>query len=124
MGLVADDQVPVGLLELGLDVLVAAELVEAADGQRVLGEPVAGPGRFQSLSLVMISNGRWNRRSSSSCHCSTRLPGQTIRQRCRSPRAISSLMKQPGHDRLAGARVVGQQEAQRLAGQHLARRRR
>ena len=34
VGLVADDQVPVGLLELGLDVLVAAELVEAADGQR------------------------------------------------------------------------------------------
>ena len=25
-----------------------------------------------------------------------------------------------GHDRLAGARVVGEQEAQRLAGQHLA----
>ena len=41
-----------------------------------------------------------------------------MRQRCRSPRAISSLMSRPGHDRLAGARVVGQQEAQRLARQH------
>ena len=57
--------------------------------------------------------------TSSSCHCSTRLPGQTIRQRCRSPRSISSLMKQPGHDRLAGAGVIGQQEPQRLARQHL-----
>ena len=34
VGFVADDQVPVGLLELGLDVFVAAQLVEAADGQR------------------------------------------------------------------------------------------
>ncbi len=30
------------------------------------------------------------------------------------------LDEQAGHDRLAGAGVVGQQEAQRLAGQHLA----
>ena len=37
-------------------------------------------GYAQTL-LVMISKGRWNRLSSSSCHCSTRLPGQTIRQR-------------------------------------------
>ena len=47
VGLVADDQVPVGLLELGLDVLVAAQLVEPADGQGVLLEPVAGAGRFE-----------------------------------------------------------------------------
>ena len=36
VGFVADDQVPVGLLEFGLDVFVAAQLVEAADGQRSL----------------------------------------------------------------------------------------
>ena len=36
VGFVADDQVPVGLLELGLDIFVAAELVEPADGQRRL----------------------------------------------------------------------------------------
>ncbi len=47
VGLVADDEVPVGLLELGLDVSFAAQLVEAADGEGVLVEPVAGPGRFE-----------------------------------------------------------------------------
>ena len=48
-----------------------------------------------SLSLVRISKGSWNRRYSSSCHCSARLPGQTIRHRSRSPRATSSLINSP-----------------------------
>ena len=47
------------------------------------------------LSFVMISNRSWNRRDSSSCHCSARLPGQTTRQRSRSPRAMSSLIRSP-----------------------------
>ena len=47
MGFVADDEVPVGLFELCLYVIVAAEFVQAADGQRVLGEPVARPRRLQ-----------------------------------------------------------------------------
>ena len=73
-----------------------------------------------SLSFVMISNGKWKRRSSSSCHCSARLPGQTIMQRCRSPRTISSLMSSPVMMVLPDAGVVGQQVAEGLAGQHLA----
>src|SRR5207244_1707220 len=44
VGLVAYDQVPIGGLEPGLDVLVAAQVVEAADGQVDLGEGVAGAG--------------------------------------------------------------------------------
>lgn len=47
------------------------------------------------LSLVRISNGRLKRRYNSSCHCSARLPGQTTRQRWRSPRAINSFMRRP-----------------------------
>ena len=80
MGLVADDQVPVGLLQFGLGIFVPAERVEAANGQRTsLNQlPVLAASR---ASLVMISNGRWNWLSSSSCHCSTRLPGHTMRQR-------------------------------------------
>jgi len=46
-------------------------------------------------SFVSTSNRRWNLRNSSSCHCSARLPGVTIRQRFKSPRAISSLMNRP-----------------------------
>ena len=71
-----------------------------------------------SLSLVRISKGRWKRRYSSSCHCSARLPGQTIRQRLQVAAGDQLLDEQPGHDRLAGAGVVGEQEAQRLARQH------
>ena len=48
-----------------------------------------------SLSLVKISKGNPNRWCSSSCHCSTRFPGQTTRHLCRSPRAISSLIRSP-----------------------------
>ena len=44
--------------------------------------------------------------------------GATMRQRCRSPRTMQLLDVEAGHDRLAGAGVVGQQEAQRLARQH------
>ena len=46
-------------------------------------------------SLVSISKRRWNLWNSSSCHCSARLPGQTIMHRCTSPRMISSLMNRP-----------------------------
>ena len=71
-----------------------------------------------SLSLVRISKGRWKRRWSSSCHCSARLPGQTTRQRLQVAARDQLLDEQPGHDRLAGAGIVGEQEAQRLARQH------
>ena len=47
VGFVADNQIPVGLLELLLEVFVPAELVEATDDKVVLLEPVAGSGRFQ-----------------------------------------------------------------------------
>ncbi len=71
-----------------------------------------------SLSFVRISNGRLKRRYSSSCHCSARLPGQTMRQRLQVAAGDQLLDQQPGHDRLARAGVVGQQKAQRLARQH------
>jgi hypothetical protein len=46
VGLVADDEVPIGVLEFGLNVFVAAELVEPGDAERILAEPVAGAGGF------------------------------------------------------------------------------
>ena len=67
---------------------------------------------------------------SSRRHWSVRLAGVTISVRSTSPRNFSSLMRQPGHDRLAGARVVGDQEADaglgeqvRVDGIHLVRQR-
>ncbi len=49
MGLIHDDEIPIGLFERGLDVLVAAQLVQAADGQGVFQEPVARAGCFQGI---------------------------------------------------------------------------
>ncbi len=48
---------------------------------------------------------------SSRCHWNERLAGVTIRVRCTSPRAFSSLSRRPGHDRFSGAGVVGQEES-------------
>ena len=118
MGFVADDQVPVGLLQLGLDVLVAAELVEAADDQRVFVEPVSGAGRFE-LVIGHDLEGKWNRRSSLVLPLLDQVPGAHNEAPLQVASGDQLLDQQPGHDGLAGAGIVGQQEAQRLAGQHL-----
>jgi len=47
------------------------------------------------IARVTISKLRWNFSRISSCHCSTSIPGQTMRQRFTSPRTISSLMSRP-----------------------------
>ena len=46
-------------------------------------------------SFVKISNLKLNLNSSSSCHCSDKLPGDTIRQRFKSPLIINSLRSNP-----------------------------
>ena len=119
--LVADDEVPVGLLaSFACTSSLRLSLSRRQIDQVVLGEPVAGARRLELVVGQDLEGQAGTARYSSSCHCSTRLPGQTIRQRCRSPRSEQLLDEQPGHDRLARAGVVGQQEAQRLARQHLA----
>ena len=70
-----------------------------------------------SLSLVMISNGKWKRRSSSSCHCSTSIAGADDQAALQVPSDHQLLDQQAGHDRLAGAGIVGQEKPQRLAGE-------
>ncbi len=119
MGFIADYQIPVGLLQLGVERLVTAELVKATDHQGVLLEPVARAGGFQ---LVV-------------CHDLERQVEAAVQfvlpLLCQIPRANNHAAlqvatdnlffdKQPRHDGLAGAGVVGQQVAKGLAGQHLA----
>ena len=65
-----------------------------------------------------MRNSRPNFSNSSSRHCSTRLPGATIRMRRASARMIELADVEAGHDGLAGTGVVGQDEPQRLAGEH------
>jgi hypothetical protein len=45
--------------------------------------------------------------SISSCHCDVSGTCARIRQRSTTPRSFSSLSSSPGHNRLAGTRVIG-----------------
>jgi hypothetical protein len=117
--LVADDQVPapVRRLQLLLHVLVARELVEPCDHQVRLEEPVARPGSFE---LVVGEN--LERQVEAPVELVLPLLGETARTHDQAALQIAPgnqlLHQEPGHDRLARAGVVGQQEAQRLARQH------
>ena len=104
--------------ELGLQVVVAGQVIEPGDQQRLLGERVAAAGGLdhvpgQDLEVEPEL-----------------LPQLVLPLLDEAPRSDHQaaldvaadhqlLAEQPGHDRLAGARVVGEQEAQRLARQHL-----
>jgi len=118
VGLVTDDEIPVGLLQLGLDVLVAAELVESGDDERVFVEPVAGPGGFElvvghdlegqvepavEFVLPLLDKVAW-----ADDEASLQVtPGDQL------------LDEEPGHDGLPGSGVIGQKEPERLPGEHL-----
>ena len=119
VGLVADDEVPVRLLQLGLDVLVAAELVEAADGQRVLREPVPGPGRFQRVVGQDLE-----RELEAAVQLVLPLLDETAGADDQAAVQVAPrdqlLDEQPGHDRLPRPGIVGQEEPQGLTGEHLA----
>ena len=75
--------------------------------------------RVSIRSRVRMSKGRWNFSSSSICHCSTRRARGDDEAALERAADEELADEQPGHDRLAGARVVGEQEAQRLAREHL-----
>src|ERR1022692_213652 len=47
VGLVTNDEVPIGVRQLCLNVFIAAQLIEAADGHRILSEPVSSTRRFK-----------------------------------------------------------------------------
>ncbi len=117
--LVADHEVPaaIGRLELLLDVLVARELVETGDDQVGLQEPVAGAG---GLELVVGED--LERQVEAAVELVLPLLGQAARADDQAALQVAAgdqlLDEQARHDRLAGARVVGEQEAQRLARQH------
>ena len=117
--LVADDEVPaaVGRLELLLHVLVARELVEAGDDEVGLEEPVAGAG---GLELVVGED--LERQVEAAVELVLPLLGEAARADDEAALEVAAgdqlLDEQARHDRLAGAGVVGEQEAQRLARQH------
>ena len=116
---IAHDQIPaaVGRAQFLLQLFVTRQLVEARDDQIALQEPVAGTRRgrlvvgedleVQVEALVQLI---------------LPLLGQAAGTHHQTALQIAAgdqfLHQQSGHDRLAGAGIVGQQEAQRLPRQH------
>ena len=109
--------VVIGSGELLPHVLVARELVKTCDGEVVFEEPVAGAGGLQlvvrhdlerqvepAAQLVLPLLGK--------------APGADDEAALQVAARDQLLDEEAGHDRLAGAGVVGEQEAQRLARQH------
>ena len=106
-----------GACELLLHVLVARELVEPGDDEVVLEEPVAGAGGFE-----LVVGQDLERQVEAAVELVLPLLGEAAGADDEAALQVAAgdqlLDQQPGHDRLAGAGVVGEQEAQRLARQH------
>ena len=119
VGLVADDEVPVAVagLQFLLYFLVAGELVETGDDEVGLKEPVAGAGGFE-----LVVGEDFERKLEAAVELILPLFGEasgTDDQAALEVAAGDQLLdEEPGHDGLAGARIVGEEEAQRRAGQH------
>jgi len=117
VGLIAHHQIPVGGLQLLLHILVAAELVEAADRERVLAEPVSGARR-----LVRVVGHDLEGQMEAAVELVLPLLDQIARTHDHAALQVAPrhqfLDQQSGHDGLAGSRIVGQQETERLPWQH------
>ena len=116
--LVNDHQVPVGLVQLLAKLLRSRQLVHPGDQQRMLDEYVrvqrgfdhrAGEQFEPQAELLKQFLLPLLHQAPGGDH---QAPGQVTAQH-------QLLDVEPGHDRLAGSRVVGEQEAQRRARQHL-----
>ena len=117
--LVDDDQVPLGLLELRLELLVAGQLVHPGDQQRVgledvevdvgvdelVGQQVEPQPELEEQLVLPLLHQAAGRDDQALLH--------VVAQK-------QLFDVEAGHDRLAGTGVVGEQEAQRGAGQQLA----
>ena len=106
-----------GACQLLLHVLVAAQLVEPGDDEVVLQEPVAGAGRFE-----LVVGQDLERQMEAAVELVLPLLGEAARADDQAALQVAAgdqlLDEQARHDGLAGARIVGEQEAQRLARQH------
>ena len=120
VGLVAHHQVPAAIrrLELLLHVLVAGQLVQARDDQVRLYEPVAGACRLQ-----LVVGEELEGEVEAVAELVLPLFRQCARTHHQATLQVAArdelLHEQARHDRLSGARIVGQEEAQGLSWQHL-----
>jgi hypothetical protein len=117
--LVAHDEVPpaIGNRQLCLHILVAAQFVESGDNQAVFQKPVPRACRFE---LVVSQDFEWEMETT--IKFVLPLLGQTSRTNDETPLEIAArnqlLDEEARHYRFARARIIGEQEPQRLARQH------
>src|SRR5256885_3413925 len=118
MRLIHYDEVPVGLLKLRLGIFIPTELIEAADGQIGLGEGVATAG---SLKAVVRDN--LEGQMEAAVQFVLPLLNETARANDQAAVQVATdqqlFDEEPGHDGLTGTGGVGEEEAQRLAREHL-----
>ena len=119
VGFVADDEVPagVGCGDLGLDVLVAGELVEAGDDKVILEKPVAGAG---GLELVVGED--LEGKVEAKVELVLPLLGEASRADHEAALEVAPrdelFNKEARHYGLPCPGVVGEEKAQRLAREH------
>lgn len=117
VGFVADHKVPIRGLQFLLYVLVSAEFVETTDGERVLREPVSGPGR-----LVLVIGHDFEGQVEAPIEFILPLFDQVARADNEAPLQVAPrdqlLDQQPSHDGLSGPGIIGQKETKRLARKH------
>ena len=119
VGFVADDQVPVAVagLQFLLHFLVAREFVEAGDDEVGLEEPVAGAGGFE-----LVVGEDFEGQLEAAVEFVLPLFGQRAGADDEAALEVAAgdefFDQKAGHDGLAGAGIVGEEEAQRRTGQH------
>ncbi len=117
--LVADDEIEAAVrrTQLLLHILIAGELVEPGDDEVVFEKPIACTSSFE---LVIGENFKGQMKTT--MEFVLPLFGETARANNEAPLEIAAgnefLDEQPGHNRLAGARIVSQQKPQWLAREH------
>ena len=116
VGLIDDDQVPLGLFELRLQLLVAGQLIHPGDQEGVgvedvevdvgidelVGQQVEPQPKFEEQFVLPLLDQAAGRHD------------QTLADIVAQQQFLDV---EPGHNRLAGAGIVGQQEPQRSSGQ-------
>ena len=120
VGLVAHHEVPfVGVSDQVLEILPAAQHVESGDQPGMLGEGVTGsrsaeqvPGKDREVEIELLPE--------FVLPLLDERPGRHHQTAFEVAPDQEFLYEQPGHDRLPRARVVGEQEAQRMAVEHRA----
>src|SRR6266542_322047 len=109
VGLVTNNEVPVGVRQLCLHIFVAAQFIEAANGQRIFSEPVSSARRFK---FVVCENLEWKLKPLKKFVLP--LLGEIARTHDQTSVQVTTneqfLDEQTCHDRLPGARIIGEQK--------------